>query len=52
MGSIGETGGKVVNTNLNYYLDPAKGGHTSYQVGVSRYRSQEVAMYHGLTLKI
>lgn len=28
---------KVVNTTLNYYLDPAKGGHTSYQIGVSDY---------------
>lgn len=29
--------GKVVNTTLNYYLDPAKGGHTRYQIGVSDY---------------
>lgn len=28
---------KVVNTTLNYYLDPSKGGHTSYQIGVSDY---------------
>lgn len=29
--------GKTVNTTLNYYLDPSKGGHTSYQIGVSDY---------------
>lgn len=29
--------GKVVQTTLNYYLDPSKGGHTSYQIGVSDY---------------
>lgn len=28
---------KVVNSTLNYYLDPSKGGHTSYQIGVSDY---------------
>ncbi|KAK3724830.1 hypothetical protein LTR37_000878 [Vermiconidia calcicola] len=28
---------KVVSTALNYYLDPLKGGHTSYQIGVSDY---------------
>ena len=28
---------EVVNTILNYYLDPEKGGHTSYQIGVSDY---------------
>ena len=27
----------VVNTTLNYYLEPSKGGHTSYQIGVSDY---------------
>ena len=27
----------VINTILNYYLDPEKGGHTSYQIGVSDY---------------
>lgn len=30
-------GTKVVNTTLNYYLDPSRGGHTSYQIGVSDY---------------
>lgn len=28
---------KIVNTTLNYYLDPSKGGHTSYQIGVADY---------------
>lgn len=28
---------KTVETTLNYYLDPSKGGHTSYQIGVSDY---------------
>ena len=28
---------KIVQTELNYYLDPSKGGHTSYQIGVSDY---------------
>ncbi|KAF7194132.1 Hydroxylase/desaturase asaB [Pseudocercospora fuligena] len=27
----------VVTTNLNYYLDPSKGGHTEYYTGVSDY---------------
>lgn len=28
---------KSVNTTLNYYLDPSKGGHTRYQIGVAEY---------------
>lgn len=28
---------KHINTTLNYYLDPSKGGHTTYQIGVSDY---------------
>lgn len=28
---------KTVETTLNYYLDPSKGGHTSYQIGVTDY---------------
>ena len=28
---------KVVNTTLNYYLDPSKGGHTTYKIGTSDY---------------
>ena len=31
------TKGRPVNTTLNYYLDPSKGGHTEYQIGVSDY---------------
>ena len=31
------TEAKTVETTLNYYLDPSKGGHTSYQIGVSDY---------------
>src|ERR1700712_2207890 len=30
-------GTKTVNTTLNFYLDPSKGGHTSYQIGVADY---------------
>ncbi|KAH6652403.1 hypothetical protein BKA67DRAFT_573869 [Truncatella angustata] len=37
MGSNARTTGKVVIADLNYYLDPAKGGHTFYQVGTSSY---------------
>ncbi|KAK5111848.1 hypothetical protein LTR85_011746 [Meristemomyces frigidus] len=31
------TGTKTVNTTLNFYLDPSKGGHTSYHIGVADY---------------
>nr|POE53252.1 hypothetical protein CFP56_28474 [Quercus suber] len=37
MGSIDTPFRKVVETSLNFYLDPAKGGHTSYQVGTASY---------------
>lgn len=37
MTMIGTEDANVVNTTLNYYLDPSKGGHTSYQIGVSDY---------------
>lgn len=29
--------GNTIDTTLNYYLDPSKGGHDSYQIGVSDY---------------
>jgi hypothetical protein len=28
---------KVVHTTLNYYLDPALGGHDSFQIGIASY---------------
>lgn len=28
---------QTVTTTLNYYLDPSKGGHTEYQIGVTDY---------------
>ena len=31
------TDGKPVETTLNYYLDPSKGGHNWFQVGVVDY---------------
>lgn len=34
---LNPAGTKTVNTTLNFYLDPSKGGHTSYQIGVSDY---------------
>lgn len=32
---------RTVETTLNYYLDPSKGGHTSYQIGVADYHRRK-----------